>query len=197
MNITMNKILRRAFSAFSLVGLAVLTGCAAVPLGTPIASMENIQSAKSAGLGPTAVGEFKLATGKDARIDKEVGIRGSTVVSPYGQSLAAYLGETLKTELAAAGLLDAASTTVIKGFLTESTLDAGIGEGKGSLAARFVVVRGSDTRYDKELRVNAVWESSFVGAVAIPTARNEYTLLYRKLVGMLLADPEFRKAVAR
>jgi hypothetical protein len=74
-------------------------------------------------------------------------------------------------------------------------VDAAIGEGKGALAARFVVVKAGKVVYDKELRAEAKWESSFVGAVAIPRAVNEYTTLHRQLVTKLLDDPQFRVAV--
>jgi hypothetical protein len=188
--------IRRALGASLLLAAAVLTGCAQVPMGTPVASLETIQAARSIGMAPVAVGEFKLSPGKNPSLDKSLSIRASGVSSPFDASFARYLQETLRAELKAAGLEDPASETSIRGLLTDNQVDSGIGQGSGSLAARFIVERaGHKVVYDKELKVEATWDSSFVGAVAIPTARNEYSLLYRKLVRALLADADFRSAV--
>ena len=187
--------LRRAVGATLFIAAAALTGCAQVPLGTPVASVDNIQKAKAVGMTKVNVGEFALAAGKDPKLDQSLAIRATSVVSPYDASFAKYLRETLRVELQAAGLLDPASATTIRGSLTVSQVDAAMSQGTGSLASRFIVVRAGKTVYDKELRVDATWESSFVGATAIPAARNEYSALYRKLVGLLLADPAFRAAV--
>jgi hypothetical protein len=51
--------------------------------------------------------------------------------------------------------------------------------------------------FDRELTVQSSWESSFMGAVAVPAAMNQYQALYKMLVAKLVDDPEFRKAVAR
>ena len=191
----MTTLFQRFITALLFITGAALTGCAQVPMGTPAASVDNIQKAKSIGMAPVNVGEFALAAGKEPKLDQGLSMRGNGLSSPYDGSFAKYLKETLRTELQAAGLLDPASATTIRGFLTASQADAAIGQGSGTLAARFLVVRGGATVYDKELKVDATWESSFVGAIAIPAARNEYTALYRKLVGQLLSDPAFRKAV--
>lgn len=187
----------RLLGAIVLAAAALLTGCARIPLGAPVASVDNIQKAKGLGMAPVAIGEFKPEAGKDAKLDNTLSIRSNAVYSPINESFAQYLKETLRVELAAAGLLDPASATSIRGDLTASQLDAPIGQGTGALAARFVVARAGRTLYDKELKVNSTWESPFIGAVAIPAAVNEYSALHRKLVAMLLADPAFRTAVAR
>lgn len=191
-----SSTMRRAATVVAICAIAILTGCAQVPLGNPVASVDNIQAAKATGMKPVNVGVFKLETGKDPKLDASIAIRASTAVSPFDGSFASYLRETLATELKAAGLFDPASSVTIEGFLVDSQLDTAITQGSGSLAARFVVLRAGKPSYDKLLKVNATWDSSFVGAVAIPAARNEYSALYRKLVSALLADPAFRTAVA-
>ena len=190
-------------SVLRIVGLAMaaavtiqLTGCA-TPMGAPQASIDNTTRLRGAGLAPAALGSFTLAPGQSASMDQSVGLRGSQVHSPYDRSFAQYLKETLRVELDAAGLLDPASQAVISGTLTESDADAAIGTGTAKLAARFVVKRGQAVAYDRTLRADASWESSFVGAVAIPLAAGQYQGLYRKLAGQLFEDPEFRKALAK
>jgi hypothetical protein len=196
-HITMNRISIRICLAPLLVAAALLTGCAQIKLGAPVPNIDNIQKAKSSGMAPVAVGEFALAAGKPAGLDKGVSVRSNTVSSPFDESFAKYLKETLSAELKAAGLLDPASPVAIIGELTDSQIDAAIGTGQGSLAARFKVNRAGQTTFDKEFRVASSWDSSFVGGVAIPRAVNEYSALYRQLVGKLLDDPQFRAAVGK
>jgi hypothetical protein len=189
--------LRRACAWLACVAAICLAGCAQVKLGAPTPSIENIQKAKASGMDSVAIGEFKLAPGKSAALDLSVNIRSNTFYSPFDSSLAKYLGETLSTDLRAAGLVDPAAKTTIRGELTQSRVDTPASQGSGTLAARFVVQKDDKTSFDKELKASATWESSFVGAIAIPTAINQYVALYRVLVGQLLDDPDFRKAVVR
>jgi hypothetical protein len=182
-----------------LVVAAVATqmiGCAQLQMGQPKASIENTQKARAAGLTPAAVGKFAVDPKKDAGIDTSVSLRGSnTTSSPVGGSFAQYLQATLTAELQTAGLLDASSQTVISGFLTESSVES-FGTGKGVLAARFIVNRAGAVRYDRELKVDSTWETSFIAGIAVPLAANEYEGLYRKLIGRLIDDPDFKNALA-
>lgn len=186
---------RRPLGILLLAASALLTGCAQIKLGAPVATVENIQKAKAIGLQPVALGTFGVDKGRDAKLDSGISVRTNDVSSPVDGSFSKYLKESLSVELRAAGLLDPKAETTIEGHLTDNQLDAAIGQGKGSLGARFVVMRAGRALYDKEQRVSSTWESSFVGAIAIPAAVNEYTALYRKLVARLFDDPEFRSAV--
>lgn len=170
-------------------------GCAQMQLGAPVASLENIQRTRVVPLQPLALGRFGPPSEQE-RARLEHSLRGSSIVAPQG-SFASYLRQTLETELAAAGLLDPASTTTVEATLLVSRVDAAVGEGRGALAARFVLIRDGHTHYDRELKVEGRWPSSFVGVEAIPAALNGYALLHRELVGQLLADPDFRRAAAR
>lgn len=194
---TLVSTARRAATMLACVAAVLLMGCAQVKLGAPTPSVENIQKAKASPMEPVAMGDFKLAPGKSRALDLGVSIRSNTFYSPFDSSFAKYLGETLSAELRAAGLVDPVAKTTISGELTDSFVDAPASQGKGSLAARFVVQREGKTSFDKELKAASSWESSFVGAIAIPEAINQYVALYRALVGQLLDDPDFRKAVAR
>lgn len=191
---------RSAFRILPLLAAAVLalqlTGCA-TPMGAPQASIDNTAKLRAAGAAPAALGSFTLAPGKPAGMDQGVSLRGTQVQSPVNNSFAQYLKETLRVELDAAGLLDSASQGVISGTLTESEADAAIGTGTARLGARFVVTRGQAVTYDRTLSTDASWESSFVGAVAIPLAAGQYQGLYRKLASQLFEDPAFRKALAK
>jgi hypothetical protein len=52
-------------------------------------------------------------------------------------------------------------------------------------------------KYDNQLAVDDAWESSFVGATAIPLAASHYEGLYRQLAAKLLNDQAFRGALAK
>lgn len=182
----------------ALVVLAALaTGCAQITLGAATPSEAGIQAARGSGIAPSRLGDFKVAAGKPASLDGTLSLRGNPMGSPYDGSMSLYLQRTLEAELNAAGLLDPKSGIVISAELLDSSVDPAIGEGKGRLAARFSVAREGRPAWGKELAVEAAWPSSFVGAIAIPAAVNEYAALHRKLVLALLADPDFRRAAAR
>lgn len=191
----------RAWKFCKLFGASALLlqvlGCTSV-MPPPMASGEHAQALRAANLAPSTVGTFKLAVGRPASMDTELsgGLRGSNVSAPSG-SYSQHLKDTLKAELQSAGLLDLQSKLVIEGQLTDSKVDAAIGTGTSRLAARFQVLREGTVLFDKELSVEDSWESSFAGAVALPRAIERYSASYKALVGKLLNDVEFRRALAR
>ncbi len=176
--------------------LAFLAGCASVKMPAPTPSAANAQKLRATKLVPSQLGTFTLAAGKPATMDTTLGgLRGSTL-SPTNGSFAGQLRDELAAELSAAGLLDPKSRIVIEGQLTDSMVDAAIGTGKGRLAAKIQIKRDGQTLFDKEIVAEATWESSFVGAVALPAAINQYGALYKTLVGKLFDDPDFKRALA-
>ncbi len=176
--------------------LAVLTGCASVTMPAAAPSAANAEKLRATKLAPAQMGSFKLAAGKPADMDTTLGgLRGSSV-SPANGSFAGQLRDEIASELAAAGLLDPKSGIVIEGQLTDSMVDAGMSTGKGRLAAKIQVKRGGQTLFDKEVVAEATWESSFVGAIALPAAINQYGALYKTLAGKLFDDADFKRALA-
>lgn len=176
--------------------LAALTGCASVKMPAPAPSAANAEKLRTAKLAPVQLGSFKLAAGKPADMDTTLGgLRGSSL-SPTNGSFAGQLRDEIAAELGAAGLLDPKSKSVIEGQLTDSMVDAGMSAGKGRLAAKIQVKREGKTLFDKEVVAEAAWESSFVGAIALPAAINQYGALYKTLVGKLFDDADFKRAMA-
>jgi hypothetical protein len=182
----------------AIVLAAVLgVGCANVQIDATGPTPATVDKLRAAELAPAQVGKFQLAAGKPAEMDTGLsGLRGSTAAPAKG-SWSQLLKDTLAAELRGAGLLDEKSSLVIEGQLLDSMVDAAITTGKGRLAARFQVLRGSEKLFDKEIVAESSWESSFVGAVAIPAAINQYGALYKTLVGKLIDDAEFRRALKR
>ena len=175
---------------------ASLVGCVSVKLPAPTAAVATVEALRAVPLSPAKVGRFQLAAGLPASMDTSVGgLRGASLNPPDG-SFAAQLRDQLVTDLKAAGLYNETAPIVIEGQLTDSKVDAAIGTGTGRLAARFTVVRAGKQVYDKEVVVEASWESSFMGAVALPLAINRYTSFYQELTRKLFDDPAFRAALA-
>ncbi|MFZ2306941.1 MAG: hypothetical protein WAW73_02500 [Rhodoferax sp.] len=170
-----------------------LTACGQVPLSyqPTMANLETLKAAKNA---PMNVGQFALAPGKAATMDQSVTARATTVTSPNNSSFALFLKDALTQELRAVGKFDPNSSIVVSGLLTKSELEAPVGTGKAALAASFTVTRDGNRVYSKELEEKAEWPSAFIGADAIPTAINQYTSLYKKLLGKLFGDNDFTLA---
>jgi len=175
--------------------LAALTGCAAIKMPAPSPSAANAEKLRTTKLAPAQLGTFKLAAGKPADMDTSMSFRAASM-NPTNGSFAGQLRDEIAAELSAAGLLDSKSGIVIEGQLTDSTVETGMSTGKGRLAARIQVKRDGQTLFDKEMVAESTWESSFVGAVAIPAAINQYGALYKTLVGKLFDDADFKRAMA-
>lgn len=187
---------KKGFILSAVFLLVLLSGCAQIPMGEAVPSIASIQKIKAIGMTPVALGDFSAHEERQGSFDKAINVRSNSVFSPYESSFSLYLKETLSAELTAAGLLDAFSNIVISGTLLESELDAsGMKEGAAKLSADFEVIKGGVSAYRKTFTVESTWKSSFVGAIAIPAAINEYTQLYRDLVSKLLGDDGFHQAV--
>jgi hypothetical protein len=172
-----------------------LTGCA-VTMGNHAPSMDTTVVLRDANLPALNVGEFRLASGVDPALDRSISSRGNPIHPPGGNSFSAYLRDSLLGDLKTAGKYDPKAAVAVEGELTENSLSTGVAQGHATLAARFKVVRGDNVLYSKELRQEDRWDSSFIGAVAIPDAINHYTAQYGQLLNQLYKDEEFRTAAS-
>jgi hypothetical protein len=119
-------------------------------------------------------------------------VRSAQVMSPYSGSWLLFLKQALETELRSSGRLDAASSLRIDSEMIENDLIAGIGTGEAKVGARFKIFLNGTEKFDRVFRVRHVWESSFVGAVAIPAAVNNYAAAVQKLLAALFRDKDFQ-----
>ena len=150
-----------------------LTGCASITMPPPTASTSTLEKLRAANLAPSSVGKFKLAPGLNPQMDKTVtGLRGSSIQGANG-SFSQQLREVIIAELKAAGLYDEQSQIQIEGQLSDSHVDAAIGTGTAKLAAIFTVNKAGKKVFEKTVSVDSRWESSFIGAIAIPEAINQ------------------------
>lgn len=176
-----------------LAGAALLHGCAMqAPAYSP--SLPNVDAIKKADIRSTSIGAFTVQAG--LATGSSIGLRGNPMSSAVGGDYAAYLAEALRQELVLAGKLDPKSDLQIGGTLVKNDIAAGgISTNSGEIEARFVVTRGGTTRYEGVKRVDATWDSSFIGSVAIPKAQQQYPVMVQQLLARLLADPQFIAAL--
>ena len=176
-----------------MAATAFLSGCALVaPRYT--ASIDNVQNIKNADIQPVKVGTFESIPGDGN--NNPISIRGSSLTSPYDSSYAKYIAEALTQDLELAGKLSPDAKIEISGALRKNDINIPpVGSGTGELEARFVVKRAGGVKYDQVKSVHDVWDSSFVGAVAIPRAQARYPVMVQKLLAELYADPAFIAAL--
>ncbi len=169
------------------------TGCAMVA-PTYSASIDNIQVLKDSGNYTAKVGEFTAS--KDKAYANPISIRGSSLISPYGESYANYVAEALKQELSLAKKLSPDADTEILGTVLKNDINTTGGTlGWAEIEARFIMKRGGQVRYDQVKSIKHEFPSSFAGAVAIPRAVQEYPVAVQKLLNQLYTDKTFIDAL--
>ncbi|WP_425257673.1 hypothetical protein ACPOLB_19405 [Rubrivivax sp. RP6-9] len=190
------RLRSRARAPLSLVVLltmaALATGCS-TPAPNYRPSLDNVEAIK-AQAATVALGAFSvpaMAPGATA-----ISLRGSSMVSPVGADYAAYLGDALRQELQLAGRLDPASQVVVSGVLLKNDIAAGgFSTNSGEIEARIAVHRASQLRHEKTYRAELSWESSFIGAIAIPKAQQQYPVLVQTLLRQMFSDTSFLEAL--
>lgn len=181
------------------VRVSALVACAAVVAGCATkapsyqASIDNVQLLQKAKGGAVRVGEFTVKPGAVGATS--ISLRATTMESPVGGNFAAYLGDALRQELDLAKRLDPASRVEVTGTLLGNDIDTAMGTASGYAEAQFVVSKDGQVRYSKTKRGSKSWESSFVGAIAIPKAQQSYTLIVQELLSSLYSDAEFTDAL--
>jgi len=172
---------------FLILSILFVSGCTSfAPPYQP--DFELVNKLKSMDIPAMKTGKF---TEQNESVNK-ITIRGGPMVSPHDKSYAKYLEKALEEELKQSELWDKSSNIVISGTLLVNELDgSGISVGESDISANFVVTKNSTRIYDKTHTIHHEWESSFVGAVAIPAAQNNYPVSIQKLLVKFLSDEEF------
>ena len=185
--------LGRALVLTVLASSAVMAGGCSLTAPRYTASLDNVQKLKDSGIAPTKVGTFHSDSGKGNATN--ISMRGSSLASPYNNSYPDYLAEALKQELSLAGKLAPDAQIEVAGALQKNDIDVPLGTASGDMSARFIVTRGGTVRYDQVKSIHDEWESSFVAAIAIPRAQQQYPIMVQKLLAALYADPAFIQAL--
>lgn len=175
-----------------LATVLALAACANTPAPAYQPGVANLQALR-AGATPIGVDDFGAAAGVN---DRKFGLRADSMTGAGSDgAFSTYLQQALEKELRNAGRLDDSAGLRLSGILTTNRLDAsGFSVGRASVGARFVLTREGRIVYDKVHSVDHEWESSFIGALAIPAANQGYVATVQKLIGELFADPAFVEA---
>lgn len=178
--------------ACAVLASLTLAGCVSAPAPKYQPSVDN--SALMLKHRPIVdVGPFTAAAGVQNRA---LSMRGSKLQGGADGTYSTYLRDALIAELQVAGGYVPGSNLRIEGELTHNRLDvSGIKVGKAEVGARFIMRRGDHVVYDRTLQIEHTWESSFIGALAIQAGIDNYGTTVQKLIGTLLADPEFISAI--
>ncbi len=189
----MNQMFRKFFLCAAFAASAFLVGCAG-PAPNYAPSIDNVEALKKSGAAPLKTGAIDVAPGMQGA--NALSLRANTMSSPVGANYGDYLSAALRQELEMAKLYNPQSDIDVSGTLTRNNIDAGgMSTAAGQMEARFVVKKKGVVRFDKLKSVTHQWESSFAGAVAIPAAANNYPVMVQKLLGQLVTDPDFVKAI--
>ena len=176
---------------FVLIASIVLSACS-VPAPKYSPSFDNVSMLKKAN-STVKVDDF---TGAKAALGS-VSIRGTSLTSPYNKDLIHYIQMALQSELEKAGLLSADGKRKLSAVIEENDIDtSNFSTGKGKIKATFKVSSGDKVVYDKSVSSILEWESSFIGAIAIPGAAESYPKLVTGLLQKLYSDPDFIKALS-
>ncbi len=184
---------RLFYALLASLSLVFLVGCAG-PAPNYAPSINNVEALKRTQVQPVRTGAVAVAP--ELKTSQSISIRANSMVSGVGSHYGDYLAAALRQELDLAKLYDANASSEISGTLLRNDISAGgFSTNSGEIAARFVVKRGDQVRFDKVKEIQHQWEGSFAGAVAIPRAANNYPVMVQMLLGELFADPDFRNAL--
>ena len=130
----------------------------------------------------------------DAKVNN-ITLRGSTLAPPSG-TYTKYLEDAIISDLKDANLLDQNSLLRLSVLLINNDIDVtGFSTGFGTIEAKFSITKNSTSIFEKTIYEKTRFESSFVGAIAIPNGQNEYPNLVRSLLKKLYTDKEIINAL--
>nr|WP_251030609.1 MULTISPECIES: hypothetical protein [Pseudomonas] len=153
-------------------------------------SFQNVKQLKqNAPLQPVREAQVNADPGQGSLM-----VRMNPISSPAG-SVPLHIQAAINDELRQAGLLDPRADRQLQVQLVKSQLDAGMANGHGELAARFTLRNGDHVLYETTKDVKRDWNSSFLGAIAIPAAANNYNPMVQDLLKSLYSDPQFAQAL--
>jgi len=185
--------IKRLMLPLALVAAVLGTGCAQLNAGPYSPNYESLDQLRKAQPGKVAVADVKPGDPK-APVN-QITLRGSSMGTAQG-SFANYLRDAVVADMKELTVYDPQAGTRIDVTMLKNDIDvSGLSTGTGVIEIDLSVTRGAEKRLSKRYAANTSFESSFVGAVAIPKGLAEYPVLVRALLAKVYSDPEFVKAV--
>lgn len=186
-----DRLLVRGGLALMIGLLAMLGSGCATKMPAYSASPDNVRALRDAPVQALRLGAFTSDAGNPN--SASVGIR-ATSLAPEDGDFAAYLRQVARADLSAAGKLSESSSRVLAATLLRTTVDAsGFSVGTSEHVARFTLDVDGKRVYEREHRVDGKWDSSFIGAIAIPMAATNFTAGFQALMRKLYEDPAFQQ----
>jgi hypothetical protein len=183
------KNLIKLFVPFSII---FLSGCATLaPNYSP--DFSAIDGLRNANLQKLDVGDFQPRD-PNAKVNK-ISIRAANLIAKEG-SFALYVENAIRSDLKEAGLLDSTSSTKLKATITQNDLDiTKFTTGSGVMEAELTISKNGNQTFKKSYIVKTVFDSSFLGGVAIGNAQAHYPSLVRTLLQKIYTDQDFMNAL--
>tara|TARA_B110001454_G_C12575635_1_gene373829 strand:- start:125 stop:670 length:546 start_codon:yes stop_codon:yes gene_type:complete len=173
------------------IALSLLVSACSMQAPPYQASLENVHTIKKAKVQQVKVDSITTTKKLDS-----ISLRGSSMYSPVNKSYGDYISKALEEELKLAKLWSPVSSTVITGKVLTNDIDvSGFSEGSGEISAKFIITKNNKVIFDKIISANHTFDSSFIGAVAIPNGQANYVNLVQKLIKNLFEDKNFVAAL--
>lgn len=183
--------------SLAAVSVFILSGCSTIAPQYS-GSRENVEALQS--MPPTKLSVGRFYDDHNPANNEKLNLRGlNTMSSAYGETYAGYVEQALRQDLTIADRYSSESSLMITGVLKKNSLDisSSFATGTSICEVEFSVMQNKNSIYKKTLTQNHEWESSFVGAIAIPKAKEEYTVTVQKIINKLFKDQEFIEAMKK
>ena len=177
----------KILKAITLIVSATIISACSIQAPPYQPSLENVQQLKTSQLPPMKVGKFG---GKEST--SSISLRGTQMSSPLGKSYGLYLNNALEQELKLANLWSGVSNIVVSGEILNNDINvAGFSTGTGEMSVEFIITKKDDEIFKKIINSNITFDSSFVGAIAIPNGQANYANLVQSIIIKLVNDEQF------
>lgn len=185
--------MRYVFSILVITVAALTSGCANLVVPSYSADYAAVDSLKHSKLDKAALGKVQPDDAK-AKVN-QISLRGSTLTAG-DVTFSGYLERAMKSDLQEAGLYDSNAARRIDVVVLQNDIDvSGFSEGVGRIEIELAISTSGTTVLRKKYATSIKFESSFIGAVAIPKGQTEYPNLVRALLSMIYRDQAFTQAM--
>jgi hypothetical protein len=177
-------------SSLGLIAVLFLSACT-IQVPPYSADISNVSKLKEETKTPISVGKIE----SEKKLNK-ISLRGSPLVSSVGNSYGEYIESALIKELKLAKLWSGVAKKQVTGKVIDQDIDVtGFSEGNSFIKVNFVVSEDDAILFEKVISAEHNFDSSFIGAIAIPNGQRSYVELVQKLLKNLYSDEEFITAI--
>ncbi|HEA18523.1 MAG TPA: hypothetical protein ENH88_19170 [Pseudoalteromonas prydzensis] len=177
-------------SLLTLITVLALSACT-IQVPPYRADISNVSKLKEIPNESVSVGKIK----SEKNLNK-ISLRSSPLVSSVGDSYGEYIENALLQELKLAKLWSGVAKKQVSGSLVDHDIDVtGFSEGDAFIKVNFVVSEGNVNLFEKTISAEHTFDSSFMGAIAIPNGQQSYVELVQKLLKNLYSDKDFIEAI--